>query len=197
MIVCLRTLACLAVLALAGQAATLVFVGQLTGPNENPPVPSPGTGNATVTYDSVAHTLLVEADWTGLIGTTTVAHIHCCIAPPGTIGVATYPSTFPGFPVGLSSGTYISPTLIDLTATSSYTTNFLNNFGGGTAAGAEAALINGLLAGEGYFNIHSTFAGGGEIRDFLQLIPEPGTNALVAGAFVALAAYRLRRRPRT
>jgi hypothetical protein len=187
-----RSIVCIAMFCAASQAATLTFVGNLTGPNENPPVPSPATGTATVVYDDVAHTLGVDFTFQGLVGTTTVGHIHCCVDPPGTVGVATFPGTFPGFPAGLQSGTYSGS--IDLTDPASYTANFLTNFGGGSAAGAEAALVAGLLAGRAYLNIHSTFAPGGEIRDFLTLIPEPGSAALLASALAALAAYRLRRK---
>ena len=39
-----------------------------------------------------------RASFSGLSGTTTVAHIHCCTASPGTgtIGVAVTPVTLPG-----------------------------------------------------------------------------------------------------
>jgi hypothetical protein len=38
---------------------------------------------------------------------------------------------------------------------------------GGTTAGAEAALLAGLEAGQAYLNIHTTMFPGGEIRGFL------------------------------
>jgi hypothetical protein len=175
-------------------AVPITFTASLDGPSENPPVASDGTGNVVVTYDSVAHTLSVAAEFADLEGTTTVAHIHCCVAAPGTVGVATYPSTFPGFPVGVSNGTYVSPSPIDLTLTTSYTAGFLNNFGGGTAAGAEAALVAGMLAGMAYFNIHTSFASGGEIRGFLeQKIPEPGTLGLLGIGMLGVLLARRRR----
>lgn len=169
------------------QAAPIVFTTNLA-----PEVAgSSGTGFATVVFDSTAHTLEVEASFSDLTGTTTVAHIHCCVDPPGTVGVATYPGTFPGFPMGVTSGVYVSPT-IDLTLASSYTAGFLNNFGGGTVAGAEAALLAGLLDGKAYFNIHTSFAPGGEIRGFLAPVPEPAALLLLAAGFGAAAARRRR-----
>jgi len=53
-----------------------------------------------VTFDDVALTMHVQAEFEDLVGTTTAAHIHCCTAEPGaeTVGVATQPGTFPGWP---------------------------------------------------------------------------------------------------
>ena len=67
-----------------------------------------GTGFAQVVIDTTAHSLLVDATWSGLSGTTTVAHIHCCTttAFTGTVGVAVTPDTLPDFPMGLTSGSY-------------------------------------------------------------------------------------------
>jgi len=185
-----RTLACFVGFAFASQATVLTFLGDLA-----PEVAgSIGSGSAIVTYDSILHTLHIEADWVDLTGTTTVAHIHCCVDPPGTVGVAVTPGTLPGFPTGVTAGSYTTVPAIDMTSAGSYTANFVNNFGGGTVAGAEAAFVQGLLDGRAYLNIHSSFAGGGEIRDFLQVVPEPGTYALFAAGFAALAGYRLRKR---
>jgi len=175
--------------AASGQAAILLFVGNLA-----PEVAgSSGSGSALVTYDSSAHTLEVSFTFNNLTGTTTVAHIHCCVDPPGTVAVATYPGTFPGFPAGVTSGSYTSPSPIDLTLDASYTAGFRTNFGGGTAAGSEAALIAGLQAGRAYLNVHTNFAAGGEIRDFLTQVPEPSSAALFAGAIAAFAVLRFRK----
>lgn len=172
----------------AGHADTLHFQAHLTGPAENPPVPSPGIGDVVVLFDTETHTLLIHADWSDLIGTTTVAHIHCCVDPPGLAGVAVTPGTLPGFPVGVTAGTY--DVVLDLTLAATYTGGFL---GGGTVAGAEAALLDGLLDGRAYFNIHTTFRPGGEIREFLALVPMPGTLALVVAGLAGLGVA-LRRR---
>lgn len=127
----------------------------------SPEVPgATGTGFVQVAIDTTAHSLSLNTTWSGLSAGTTVAHIHCCVAPPGTVGVAVTPNTLPGFPTGLTSGQYSTIPPINLTLASSYTggaTGFLTIFGGGTVAGAEAALLAGLDGGTAYFNIHSTF----------------------------------------
>lgn len=166
-------------------AAVYVFASPLS-----PEVPgATGSGQVRLTFDTDLHQLAITADWAGLSGQTTVAHIHCCVAAPGTVGVAVTPGTLPMFPVGTSSGTYAR--LLDLTLASTYTGGFLAG-AGGTAAGAEARLLNGLRAGQAYFNIHTNAFPGGEIRGFLAPVPEPASWALLIAGF-AVAGHAMRR----
>lgn len=154
-----------------------------------------GNGSVRVEYDDVEHTLRIFADWTGLSGTTTVAHIHCCTSVPeaGTVGVAVTPGTLPGFPTGVTAGTYVSP-LIDLADSASFTSGFLTTFGGGSVDGATAALLTGMENGTAYFNIHSTAFSAGEIRGFLHRVPEPSSWTLALLGLVAIAGTARRRR---
>ena len=168
-------------------ASAIQFTASLSGLNENPSNGSLGTGTALVDFDTSAHTLIFDVSFSGLTGTTTVAHIHCCVAAPGNVGVAVAPSTLPGFPVGVTSGTYNAT--IDLTQTSSYTSAFLTNFGGGTVGGAEAALLQSMLAGNAYFNIHSSVFSGGEIRGFLTKVPEPSALGLLLIGLVGITIF--------
>lgn len=149
-----------------------------------------GSGFVTLSFDPATQLLTINANWSGLSGTTTVSHIHCCVAVPGTgtASVAVTPGTLPGFPAGTTSGSYFAQ--IDLGVASSFTGGFLT-LGGGTAAGATALLLSSFAAGTAYFNIHTSTFPGGEIRGFIH-VPEPGTLALL-GLGLALATMRRRR----
>ena len=109
-----------------------VYFADLSGPNEAPPNASPGTGWARVTIDFDLVTMHVEASFSGLLGTTTASHIHCCTAAPdsGTAGVATQTPSFAGFPLGVSAGTYDHT--FDMTLAASYNAAFITANGGTT-----------------------------------------------------------------
>ncbi len=172
-------------------AIPITFVGSLTGANEVPPVPSPGTGLATVVLDSTAQTLQVNATFSGLTSITSAAHIHCC-APLGTnAGVATTVPAFPGFPLGVTSGSF-SSVVFDLTQPTIYNPAFVT-LQGGTIPLAEAALIAGIENGMTYLNIHTVVNPGGEIRGQLEPVPEPATLLLVGTTMAGLGLVRWRR----
>ena len=172
-----------AMLLIAPLTQAAKFSTQLSGPAESPPNASPGVGSAFVELDPVAHTLHVRVTFSGLTANTTMAHIHCCVAPPGTAGVATTVPAFVGFPLGVTSGSFDGTfnTLLAGTWNAAYITA-----NGGTPATAETALLAGMVAGQSYLNIHTTAFPPGEIRGFLNL--QPDVPSLTQGALVALAA---------
>lgn len=179
-------------------AAIIVYETSLSGGAEEPSTPSTGTGTATLTFDTDLNTMTLEVAFSGLTGTVNAAHIHCCTAAPaaGNVGVATTVPTFPGFPAGVTSGSYAMT--FDLTLPSSFNPAFVTA-NGGTPAGAEAALLAGVAEGRAYLNIHTDVFPAGEIRGFLvpaRAIPEPAAIGLFALGIGALALARRGRKRR-
>jgi hypothetical protein len=175
----LMLVAALMLPATTAYAKPVTFTANLTQANEVPPTGSAATGSATVVLDAAANTLTVHVTFSGLTSNTVAAHIHCCLASSFltgvNIGVATTVPAFPGFPLGVKSGTYDH--VLDLTSASSYNPAFVT--AQGTVAKAEAALISGIQNGETYLNIHTVTNPGGEIRGFLVASPTPAQLSLL------------------
>lgn len=169
-----------------GSAHAGVYTATMNGASEVAPTASTATGFTSV--EIIGDSMTVHVTWTDLVGgNPSAAHIHCCIAPGGNVGVAV---ALPGFPAA-TSGTYDHT--FDLTSTAIYSSAFLTTFGG-TAAGAEAALIAGLDAGQAYSNTHNAVFPGGEIRGLLVSVPEAATWLMMIAAFGVLGAMRRRAR---
>ena len=175
----LLALLSLTLIARVCHAVPLAFSATLSGANEVPAVSTAGTGFVTVTYDPVTHFLAINASFSNLTGTTTASHIHAPAAPGTNAGVATTTPSFAGFPLGVTSGIYTNT--LDLTMASSYNPAFLNNATNlGSVSQAEMTLFSALNNGAAYFNIHTSFAGGGEVRGNLAaVVPESGSAALL------------------
>ena len=175
------------------QANTITFTAALSGANQSPPIASPATGFAEVIYNDVTHMLEVIVSFSGLTSPDTASHIHAATAAPltGTAGVATTVPTFPGFPSGVTSGSYDQT--MDLTLASSFNPSFVTA-NGGTVAGAETALVNALMSGEAYLNIHTVNNPGGEIRGFLLAPDEAETILLLTLGLMATLGFVRRQR---
>lgn len=165
----LAAVAAIATLIPAPIAAQVVYTATLSGAAELPPNASPGTGPMTVSFDPATLLMTVSTSFSGLTSGTTVAHIHCCTATPGgsNVGVATPTPSFPGFPAGVTAGSYSQA--FDMAESSSYNAAFVNNFL--TLADARAALLAAMGDGRAYFNLHTSGFPGGELRG--NLVEQP------------------------
>ena len=154
--------------ATAARAAMTTYIANLDGPSEASPNASPGSALARLDVDPATHLMRLQVTFSGLLGTTTAAHIHAptSIAGTGAAGVATMLPSFAGFPLGVTAGS--CDQTYDMTLSASFNPTYVTN-NGGTMASAELALYQAIADGKAYHNIHSSVFGGGEIRGFFRI----------------------------
>jgi hypothetical protein len=177
------------VLACSASVHAQVFQANLTGSQESPPVSTSGSGTGMATFNPATNLLNVNVSFSGLTGTTTDSHIHCCFTPANRNAGVAVGFTPHGFPIGVTSGTFNAA--IDLNNPANYTSAFLTA-NGGTAASARAALLAAMSNSTAYFNIHSSAHGPGEIRGDIALIPEPAALLLITLGAAPLLVVRRR-----
>ena len=149
-------------------ATTFLFTATLDGLQETPPNASPGSGVGGATLDDTSGLFTVTAgtSYTGLLAPSTAAHLHQ--AAPGVPGPVILPLTHSLATSGMLSGSGI----------------------------LTAAQIAAVIAGDSYFNIHTSVFPGGEIRGQLVpvVVPEPSSLVLVSLAGLGFLAAARRRR---
>jgi hypothetical protein len=186
---------CLALGASADAQNYKYFIGNLDGAQENPPVPTPGSGTGTAYYNPNTDMLSIEMSYSGLVAPTTDAHIHCCSTSVGTnVGVAIGFTGAGGFVIGSTSGDYSHT--FDLSQASTYSPGYLAA-SGGTAELARDRLLAAMRTGVAnnsnvaYFNIHTSFRPGGEIRgNIIPFVPEPSSALLLLSGLTLLIFRR-------
>ncbi len=150
-----------------GAGATIIpLQASLDGLQETPPVATPATGSASLTFNDVSKLLSWNISYQNLIGTLSNAHFH----GPAAVGVpAGVVLGIPLSPGGATSGSLVGSATLNATQETQ------------------------LLAGLWYINVHSTFAPGGEIRGQVEVVPEPTTLALLGLGLAGLALSGRRR----
>ena len=186
----LSVLALAATAGLATPAFAQTYKATASGPAESPPNASPGS--SMVTLEFAGTKLTVDLPFSGLVGDSTEAHIHCCTTTAFT-GTSPVALPFTDFPTGVKDGSYTKT--FSLYDTATYDPAFLAA-NGGTASGAATAFVNGINANEAYVNIHTTSHPDGEIRGFVVAapVPEPAEWAMLAGGLASLMWMGRRRR---
>lgn len=146
--------AALGATALAGtpsaQSSVSVIEVTLDAAQEVPPGPSPGTATATVTVDTNTGLVSVNGSYSGLIGNATVTHLH----GPAAVG---------------SNG----PVMVNLQVTGGTS---------GTIGGSgifSPSMIQTVLSGLSYINVHTTAIAAGEVRG--QVVAVPAASAYGSG----------------
>lgn len=163
-----------ALLPVAANAAIFQFSGPLSGSQEVPPNDSAATGFFTAVLDGDRDnwTFNYEITFSELMGPLQMGHIH--EAPFGNNGPVVH--FLDNLPVGETSGT------------------FMGDWMSTEVDDAEDTFAD-LLAGNYYFNLHTTAFPGGELRGQILIasentsVPEPATVmglGLVAGTSLLL-----------
>ena len=156
----------------------------LLGGNENPGVAGGGSGGeigSGISFNDVTLVLTIATGWgsgngfTNLTGNATGGHLHGPTVSGGTAawtqstGVKYVLDSLGGWNASASSGGFNGTVTI--------------------LAGDVAALENGQF----YMNVHTATNGGGEIRGYLTMVPEPSVLGLLAFGAVALGSGWRRR----
>jgi len=152
----IASLAAAAMITSIAGAEMLMVMVDLSGDQEVPPVPTPGSGLAMVHIDTVTGFVDISGTYTGMLAPVTAAHLHG-LAPAGVNG----------------------PVLIGFTVTGGTSGSFSGS------GFLSAANLAGMLQNLTYINVHTSAFPGGEIRGQV-IVPAPaGLLALAAVPFAS------------
>ena len=142
------------------------FTAFLNGAQEAPtPSVTPAFGNGTLLLNAARTQITINLRFSGLLAPITVAHIH-----NGAFGIG-------------------GPVILDILRLIETTPDMRS----GTIMNVTTEQANVLLAGNGYFNVHTTAFPGGEIRGQINVVPEPSTYLLMATGLGGLVFFARRR----
>jgi hypothetical protein len=144
-----RWLTLAAGLALCACSKSDTFVASLSGANESPPVSTPATGTATLTFDGSTMNYTINAS--GLTSNANGAHLHVTPPDPGPIVVG-----FNAFPSSTTPSATDSFTVADIRNPT--------NPALATPIATVEELVEAIRAGKVYVNIHTENHAAGEIR---------------------------------
>ena len=149
------------------QAATFNLTANIDGAQANAGAGtgSPGTGFASMTFDTITNLFSWNISWANLTAPVTVAHFHGPATPHQNAGVVV---DF-GAISGLTSPSIGSTIITDVQE-------------------------NDLLSNLWYINIHTTANPGGEIRGQVTVVPVPEPSTIGFLALTTLGAATLKRK---
>jgi hypothetical protein len=139
------------------QAQVVTLTATLHGGNENPAVLTGSAGTATVTLDTVTGAITYRVDVFNMPVGTTASHIH--VGAPGVNGPVVINFTVPAGGISNDFGLTGTAAATDLVPRAAQGINSIQD------------LIQAMLLGNTYVNVHSTANPGGEIRGQLVLKP--------------------------
>jgi len=125
----------LSALALSAAASAQTFTVPMDGTKEVPPVPTAGTGTATVTLNTTTGAVTISGNYTGMTSTVNMAHLHGPAGPTGVAGI-----------------------ILGCAVTGGTTGTFA---GSGTLTATQVGFV---MTGMTYVNVHTIMFGSGEIR---------------------------------
>lgn len=144
---------------------------------------SPGLGQGAVQLDLDSNVISLDLSWSGLIGDLTKLHIH---------GPATIDNSNPQHLIEIFGPPDVPAELVATSGSWSDSFELQTLVQDGFDPIEPSLIVEALVNGQAYLNVHTTVFGTGEIRGNLGLpVPEPNSNWMILLG-LSLAALRKR-----